>query len=160
MRSYFVGFVIIGVLFASIGACAFAICGIYAMVSAGHTARQAYYVQCVSEMIIFHLDANDGQWPKQWGDLRDDKAKCGTLGGWTLDELEQNVSIDWEANVADLKRAASKNGEPPFRVVWSTDGTNAYWSGQEPNQEIHRYLKGERSTMTLPNGEVPRPIEK
>jgi hypothetical protein len=139
-------------LFASIsltvaGVIAFAIC---AMSVAGRTARQAYYVQCVSEMVIFHLDANDRQWPRSWDDIQDDKANCGGLAEWPLADLKQNVSVDWNANVAELRRAASKNGEPPFRAVWLTDGSRTHWLGLEPNQQILDYLNGKRTVLKLP----------
>ncbi len=107
--------------------------------------RGAYAVWWVADMCIEYMDANNGNWPRKWGDLRDDYQICIMRSGqpWTFDELSSRVEIDWKTEPKELRDASIGLDAPEFRVIWLRDGTNAHWAHQEPNQKVLNYLNSE-----------------
>ena len=105
------------------------------------TMRNAYAVWWVAGMVVDHMIANDGQWPENWEDLRDDYQSCVQRSGqpWPLDELMHRVRVDWDVDPRELTNQQS-DGVADFRVIWLADGSRAYWAGEEPNQIILDYL--------------------
>lgn len=88
------------------------------------------------------MDANDGQWPRNWNDLRDDYQTCVARSGqpWTFDELSSRVDVDWDANPIELL-PIDDDSEIGLRVISLRSGSDAHWQGREPNTIILDYLK-------------------
>lgn len=103
--------------------------------------RNSYAVWWVADMVVEHLDANAGEWPKGWGDLKDDyQLLVGTSEpAWSFEELQSRVEVKWDARPDELVQQAG-DGIPAFRVIWLSDGTDSHWSGREPNQIVLDYL--------------------
>jgi hypothetical protein len=114
---------------------------VYYANNVNQTIRNSYAVWWVGDMVVEHMRANDGQWPQNWDDLRDDYQTCVKRSGqpWQFDELKRRVKIKWDANPNDLLVDQS-DGVPNFRVIWLSDGTDSHWSHQEPNQIVLDYL--------------------
>ena len=93
-------------------------------------------------MCIEHMEANDGEWPQNWDDLRDDYQTCVDRSGvsWTFDELAACVEIDWDANPIELVPVNDDTGVE-LHVIWLRNGSNAHYEGREPNTMILDYLK-------------------
>ncbi len=116
--------------------------GISTVIGVKNAIRNSYAVWWVADMVVEHLDANDDEWPKDWGDLRDDYQTCvinARAQPWEFDELKRRVGIDWNAEPIDLV-ARQINGEPEFRAIWLADGSNSNWADAEPNQIVLDYL--------------------
>ncbi len=64
----------------------------------------SYAVWWVADMVVEHLDANDGEWPKNWNALRDDYQTCVKRSGrpWEFEQLRTRVAVDWDANPKKL----------------------------------------------------------
>ncbi len=103
--------------------------------------NNAYSVWWVADMVIEHMDANNGDWPKSWDELRDDHQSCIAQRGGpsTFEELQSRVSIDWDADPDEL-RTQHADGTATFTVIKLKDGTADHISGEEPNQKILDYL--------------------
>jgi hypothetical protein len=116
---------------------------IWTVHSALEGVRNAYAVWWVADMVVEHLEANDGEWPQNWDDLRDDYQTCVNRSGqpWSFEELRSRVVVDWYAKPSELAALANRGSDPPFRVIWLTDGSNNYWEHNEPNKIIADYLK-------------------
>lgn len=111
---------------------------------ANQSLRGAYAVWWVANMCVEHMDANNGEWPRSWDDLRDDYQTCVARSGqpWTFGELSQRVEVDWDANPSELLPIAD-NSHPDLHVIWLRNGSEAHWKGREPNQIILNYLKSQ-----------------
>lgn len=92
-------------------------------------------------MVVEHMYTNDGKWPENWDDLRDDYQTCVKRSGqpWQFEELKRRVKIDWVVNPDDLMDKQT-DGAPDFRVIRLADGADSHWSGREPNQIVLDYL--------------------
>lgn len=106
----------------------------------------AYAVEWVAELVVQHMDANDGAWPRDWDELRDDyQTLTEDLGStWSFEELQSRVAIDWQADPATLIDQASATVDVPFNVIWLQDGSSDHWVGREPNQVVLDYLLQKR----------------
>jgi len=107
-------------------------------------ARDCYLQEQVAEMIIEHMERNQGAWPKDWDDLAEAYEICqaGPRASWsTLAEIRQLCDVDFSADPVELVRTGVTEGTPPFQVVRLVSGKSRHWSGGEPNQLIYRYLK-------------------
>ena len=58
------------------------------------------------------------------------------------------VEIDWDANPIELL-PISDDSTVTLRVIWLRNGSDAHWSGREPNTMILDYLK----TLPDPNSQ-------
>jgi len=116
--------------------------GFWTTYSVDKTVRGAYAVWWVADMCIEHMEANDGKWPENWDELRDDYQTCVDRSGqpWTFDELASQVEMDWDANPIELVPLADDSAVE-LRVIWLSNGSDAHWAGREPNQKIVDYLK-------------------
>ena len=108
--------------------------------------RNAYAVEWVAGMIVDHLKAHDGDWPRNWDDLRDDYELGVRKVGrpWTLDELRDRVVVDWSADsqlLAAQARQSPTDGTPPFHVIRPVDGSTDHWRSTEPNEIIAAYFR-------------------
>lgn len=72
----------------------------------------------VAEMIVSHMNANGGEWPRDWDELHDDykSVVCEFGQPWQFVELRANVQIDWEADPVEI-RERMKAGEFELRVL-------------------------------------------
>ena len=122
------------------------------MLGINNTIRGSYAVWWVADMCIEHMKANDGDWPRNWDDLRDDYQTCVARSGqpWTFDELSSRVEVDWDANPIGLL-PLSDDSAVNLRVIWLRNGSDSHWSGREPNTMILDYLK----TLPSPNATAP-----
>jgi hypothetical protein len=120
-----------------------------------NTTPNAYAVWWVADMVIEHMEANDGHWPTGWDDLVDDYGTCAKTAGrpWTFEELRGRVEVDWHADPNTLVKASNNEHAPPFRVIWLKDGSKGHWAGREPNRMILQYLLNKRkSNQVVPIG--------
>lgn len=117
------------------------------------TVPNSYAVWWVADLVILHMEANEGAWPTGWDDLQDDYVTATETSGepWTFESLQERVQVDWDADPDVLARATPSDDEPPFRVIWLRDGGGEHWAGQEPNQMILEYLQ--EHPESLPAGE-------
>ncbi|HEX2476243.1 MAG TPA: hypothetical protein VHK01_15940 [Lacipirellulaceae bacterium] len=105
--------------------------------------RDAYAVWWVADMVVEHMIANQGAWPRDWDELRDDYQTCVARSGqpWSFEELRSRVIVDWSVDPKRLAAIASRGTRPPFRVIWLANGRENYWERREPNQIIAEHLK-------------------
>ena len=142
--------------------CVLAVVFIYRHID--NTIRNCYAQWWVADMVMEHLDANEQQWPGSWSDLRDDYDVCTKRSGtpWTFEELSERVTVDWEIETDSLRNLPSESGQPPFRVIWSTDGSTEHWGRREPNAMIAEYLRlhpaAKEVTEQSVETELPSPI--
>ena len=108
---------------------------------ANQAMRNSYAVWWVADMVIEHMKANDGKWPRNWEDLRDDYQTLvqRSVQPWQFDELQHRVKIDWNVNPEELDLQA--DGSQEFRAIWLADGTDSFWEGAQPNWIILNYLR-------------------
>lgn len=113
------------------------------------TVPNCYAVWWVADMVIEHLESNGGRWPTTWDDLQDDYDACVRRSGaaWKFDELQERVTVDWNANPSELARSSAETEGPPFLVIKVRNNVNVYWGHQEPNRKILEYLKFHHATM-------------
>ncbi len=102
--------------------------------------RNSYAVWWVAAMVIEHMQAHDGDWPKDWSDLNDDYELCVRRSGrpWTFEELRGRVIVDWQADTKQLTDQARRG--QPFRVIWLADGTDSHYQSHEPNKMLSAYF--------------------
>lgn len=124
------------------------------MIGVNNTIRGSYAVWWVASMCIEHMEANNGEWPRKWDDLRDDYQTCVARSGepWTFDELSSRTEVDWDANPIELLSIAD-DSDVALRVIWLRSGSDSHWSGREPNTMVLDYLKTRSNpTPTAPGG--------
>ena len=127
---------------------------IFVAYSVNRTIRTSYAVWWVADMVIVHLETNDGKWPTGWDELRDDYDICVTRSGqpWTFEELQKRVHVDFDVNTCDLVESARGKTVPEFRVIYASDGSNAHWSGQEPNTKLLDYFNDSTPATSAATG--------
>lgn len=105
--------------------------------------RGSYAVSWVASMVIEHLKANDGRWPRNWDELRDDYQSCVRRSGepWTFAELSNRVAVDWDADPQQLLSQSSTTETAGFTVIRLVDGADSHWQSREPNDMILHYLR-------------------
>lgn len=103
--------------------------------------RNAYAVWWVGDMVVEHMESNQGKWPTNWEELRDDYQTCAKRSGqpWRFDDLKRRVTIDWEVD-PQILISHQDSGQPEFRVIYLTDGSDTHWQNKEPNQMVLDYL--------------------
>jgi hypothetical protein len=110
--------------------------------SIGEMFRDCYDQWAVADIIIEHMERNNGSWPKSWEDLREAYEICGGHRSVSrLDDLRKRIVIRFDANPAELAKAPSVADQPPFHVIYLQNGKNHYIGGHEPNAMIQQYLK-------------------
>jgi hypothetical protein len=130
----------------AIGVCALIAGVIYFAFSVYEMATEGmvdcYAQEWVAEMVIDHMERNDGAWPTSWDDLRESyEILAGQMGQpWSFDELQRRCAIDFDARPQQLASATIDGEKPPFRVIWLRNGKTRHWAGSEPNHMILEYL--------------------
>lgn len=117
---------------------------VYAVRSTGQLVRDAYASDWTSEFLIAHLQANNDQWPRGWGDLKDeyDTLAAPDHYPFTFAELQDRVELDWNVDPSELPAA-----DPPQVVFRLRSGRKASYGG-DPNVRIRDYL----ASGSLKNG--------
>jgi len=106
--------------------------------------QDAYAMQAAGELVIAHLKLHTNQRPRNWHGLSETFAalqRAHVSVGSPLEQIQQRIEFDWNADVSELKRSAFTNGVRPFRVVKLRNGRNTHWVGVEPNAMIWQYLQ-------------------
>lgn len=115
----------------------------YSFLQIRSTIHNSYAVWWVADMVVEHMEANSGEWPANWSDLRDDYETCVSRSGrpWRFEELRSRVEVDWSADPQSLLADSAGSDTASFRVIWLRDGTESHWAHAEPNQIILEYLR-------------------
>lgn len=102
-----------------------------------------YMQEHVAAVLIEHLQRNEGRWPTSWNDLQGAREICeaNSSGHWSIAELREHVSIDFNADASKLAKVESNDEDPPYRMIWLNSGAKHHWSGGEPNRIVHNYLR-------------------
>lgn len=121
--------------------------GAYSLYRTSEGIRNAYAVWWVADMVIEHMEANSGEWPAGWDDLRDDYQTCIESSGqpWSFEELSRRVVVDWDTDPQQLLRNAAESETATFHVIRLSDGSSAHWKTLEPNQLILEHLRSQKS---------------
>ncbi|HQR09445.1 MAG TPA: hypothetical protein PLN21_21665 [Gemmatales bacterium] len=107
-----------------------------------------YYVEHAASCVVHYLEANNNRWPTSWDDLRRANPDRIISGPFSIEVLEQNVIIDWNASPSVLAHAKLRDDDqPPFRVIWLRNGKSIYWSSTEPNRSIWEYLQKHKDRL-------------
>jgi hypothetical protein len=111
------------------------------------TVDDAYRAWGTADMLVAYMDANHGQWPKRWGDVRtfmvNHPAKYHTVADF--EEVREHMEIDFSFDPAAVDTTIEFNEDAPaFRAVWLRNGSSARWEGAGPNEIIFAYLKAAR----------------
>lgn len=106
--------------------------------------RDCYAALTAADMVIEHLKANKGAWPKSWDELQDDyESWYRRTPFWNFDDLRSRVDIDWNADSTALIRDSSIEAGKPFKVVFLREGSGSPWQLRKPNQKILDYLRSQ-----------------
>ncbi|HEY0985032.1 hypothetical protein [Schlesneria sp.] len=113
-----------------------------------------FYAQWgATEMVTSYMNEHDGAWPRSWDDLRElYDAGGGRVGGWTFEQYQDRVFIDFAANVKDLQELSLRPGPVKFNVIYArVTGT-----GREnfPNENIRKYFQRKYARAEQPSVEV------
>ena len=125
---------------------------------------EAYAAWDAATLVIAHLDAHGGEWPRSWEELfaaaktlpNNDRRLHGT----SPDRLAKLVRIDWNADPREMTMASASPGRMPFHVITRADGSDfpTLWTGAEPNALVWEYLNKKNADARLPtNGAVAAP---
>lgn len=122
--------------------------GGYSLYRFNESIRNAYCAWWVADMVVGHMEANEGKWPTNWDDLRDDYLTAVKRSGqpWSFAELSQRVVINWAAEPAQLLKQSAGQEWAAFKVITLSDGTTIRWGIHEPNQIILEYLRSARNS--------------
>ena len=107
--------------------------------------ENAYAVWNVADLVIDHMEAHNGQWPRNWGDLAAAKQqRAGRDVSEDMAHYRELVAVDFTVDPATLARTPFRPGskEPPFRVIRHRRSPAWVYGGQEPNGMIWGYLNG------------------
>ncbi|WP_425397827.1 leucine-rich repeat domain-containing protein [Aeoliella sp.] len=126
------------------------------------TVRDCYAQERLAEILIEHMERNQGAWPDSWDALAEAAEICEGRSGPTsanFEEIRELCIIEFEAVPAELVKAKSESdAEPPIGVVRLASGKERYWSGAEPNRMIYNYLQ--EAAKRPPDYRHPeRPVE-
>ncbi|MEQ8786992.1 MAG: hypothetical protein RIC55_11860 [Pirellulaceae bacterium] len=101
--------------------------------------EEAHAVELTAELIIKHMETNQGRWPSCWEDL----PRVGSVRPDVVIDLQKRVAVNWSADPRKLAQAKAVTDHPPFRVVWLKNGSPVHFEDGEPNQMILDYLRRE-----------------
>ena len=102
----------------------------------------AYELWLAEEVLVNHLAANNGAWPRDWDDLQSTYDRRGEdfPGGTTIERLQEFVDIDFRFDPTFATNSITKDAsEPTFEAIWLKNGTSRQY--EKPNQRIFNYLK-------------------
>ncbi len=106
----------------------------------------AYAQWGAGSLVTDFMEKHDGEWPKQWEDLRPAyEAGKGQVGGWSFEKFQSRVQIDWSANPKQLLEESVSHDVPTFDVIGPADGIEVRWEGAGGDQILHRYFRRKAS---------------
>lgn len=108
--------------------------------------KEPYVVWQTAEMIVEYMEKHQNRWPTSWKDLESCSGPYPSNTGFSIEELQQRVVVDFNADPvrlskAELTESTGDDYQPPFRVIWLRNGRTYYVTGSEPNRIILQYLK-------------------
>jgi hypothetical protein len=113
----------------------------------------AYAQWGAGDMLVAYMRDHDDSWPRGWNDLEPYFARQHRIAGWTFQEFQEHIEIDWAADPKALARSVpGPDGRPTFHVVRARAGADVTWSQGEPNTIIYEYLRrryGDGSTQPV-----------
>jgi hypothetical protein len=132
------------------------------------TGRDRIAARLAARMIIAHLEAHPGRWPRGWEDLADDFPRLSPVAEQFIPmaEIERRVIIDFQAEPAEVVAEARRLPRHRFRVVFLRSGKEPSRPGgsvvderpADANDLIYRYLNNRQSPP--PVGDAPPPSAK
>jgi hypothetical protein len=102
---------------------------------------ESYAAWTTGNLIVEYLYTHTNQWPKSWHDL-EQSTNCQRYV--PIEQLREQVRIDWNADVAQLLLLAQSNRFTPLTIVTRPDGSrlHAVWGKDtEPDRKIIGYLR-------------------
>ena len=102
------------------------------------------YLPCgAADLVIEHMKANNGAWPRNWEELHRTfllvEERNGIFRGFRWNDYPRRVGIDFRVDPAKLATAKVRPGERPFHVIWSLAIPDAK-SPVDPNRILFEYL--------------------
>jgi hypothetical protein len=118
------------------------------------TVMDAYRVWGTGDMLVEYMEANDGQWPQNWDDIRqfmaDHPRRYAGVAGF--EDVHGHMDIDFTFDPWSVETSSEfEESKPAFRATWLRNGKTTRYEGTGPNEIIFRYLKSRASTGTLPS---------
>ncbi|MBI5758019.1 MAG: hypothetical protein HZA46_05830 [Planctomycetales bacterium] len=110
----------------------------------------AYAQWGAADMTIAYMETHEGNWPPDWEALRPNfESGGGRVGGWSFEQFQGRVAIDFNANVNALRQQSIESETAPFRVI------HARWTigsamGGGPNAAIRRYFRRKAGIAEAP----------
>jgi hypothetical protein len=98
-----------------------------------------------AELIIEHMKANHGAWPKDWGELHktfSSVSNDGVFRGFRWDAYSSRLGIDFAADPVKLAAAAKagRRNDPAFRIIWLLPDRSCS-AHLDPNTILYEYFK-------------------
>ena len=122
--------------------------------------QNAYAVWNVADLIVDHMRAHDGRWPRDWSDLA---AACrqrypSSDVDRMIAEYRERVVVDFSADPQALRAAPfdPRTQDRPFSVVWHRRPPQTYYS--EPNVIIWSFLNDELPRAMAERGRTTAPV--
>jgi hypothetical protein len=112
--------------------------------------RDSAAARQVARMVVAHLEANNGAWPRSWDELRPYHGRAATVVEEPVpfDELSSRVIVDFFAEPEELLRKKQSFGHESFRVIYLRSG----WTDEpvdpqlvpvevaDANEIVYRYV--------------------
>ena len=130
-------------IFAVIVACfAWAISGVNGILHSIRESQRGNTVGWVARMAVSHMEANNGNWPRNWDELQDDykTVVCEFGQPWQFEELKENVQIDWDADL-DCLRELVEADDYNIDVLKMRDQPPLQERVDEANEVIFDYIR-------------------
>lgn len=102
-------------------------------------ADDAYAQWGMADMLVAYMDANGGDWPRDWEDLRPLFATHSRCSDWSFEKLQDRIRIDFDADVESMRYSAKNSEKPEFDVI-EARYSESFW-GEGPDHQIWSYLR-------------------
>jgi len=101
----------------------------------GEMIRDAYCLDWASAAIVQYMDDHDGQYPKDWQELRKCYDKVTSRDhSFSFEEMQSRVFVDFGVET-------QKPYDESFRFVWLRSGGGARWTSPDPNDRIRTRIQ-------------------
>ena len=102
--------------------------------------EDAYAAWWTADVIVAHLESHDGQWPRDWDELR--KAYDAMKGNKrSFDDIRARCEVRFDVTSADILNHWRTTGDA-LQVVTILGGQDHHWKSREPNTIVLDYLRG------------------
>ena len=106
--------------------------------------------------MLDYMADHDGEWPNGWKDLQPYFDVGGVrVSGWTYDEFQQHVWIDFSVDSHELRILSQRASTPPFNVIDSTSIFGPQFD-HGPNGMILRHFNPDAINPTPPTDATVR----